>query len=214
MQRLALLALLIFAFSIPDADAQQHKQLRFTAGALLGINASQLDGDDQSGYSKNGIVGGLRGIAHLTPRFDFNVELLYAQRGSKPSAKGNNGERPVTILLNYAETPFLITFKTAEDWDGNYRLQLSTGLSYARLLNSKVEETSGNTPNIAGNENKFKKNDISWKAGLAYLITPKLSLGVRHTFSLTPLLKENAISSESRNSLRSYYLNLHLAYTL
>ena len=214
MQRLALFTLLILILFSSKADAQQRRQQRFTAGALLGINASQLDGDDQSGYSKNGIVGGLRGIARLTPRFDLNVELLYTQRGSKPSANGNNGERPVTIALNYAETPFLITFKTAEDWDGNYRLQLSTGLSYARLLNSKVEETSGNTPNIAGNENKFKKNDISWKAGLAYLITPKLSLGVRHTFSLTPLLKENAISSESRNSLRSYYLNLHLAYTL
>lgn len=218
MQRLALLTVLIFILSIAETDAQRSGQRRFSAGALLGANASQLDGDNQSGYSKNGIMGGLRGIARLTPRLDFNMELLYTQRGSKPSAKGNNGERPITVKLNYAETPFILAYKTVEDWDGNYRLLLSSGISYARLLGSKVEEASGKNPNsepnIAGKEGQFRKNDISWKAGVAYLITPELSVGVRHTVSLTPLLEESANPLEGAPSLRSYYLTFYVGYAL
>ncbi len=218
MQHFTLLLASLFLLLPAETDAQRYRQQRFKAGFILGMTASQIDGDDQKGYEKIGLAGGLRGIARLTPRLDFNVELLYSQRGSKPSPKGTNGERPVDIRLNYAETPFLLTYKFSEDWDGNHRLQLSGGFSYARLLSSKVKE-SGSThsidgPGIAGKEDEFRKNDISWKIGLAYFITSHLSLGLRHTFSFTPILEEEISATKSNNTLRPYYVSVQLAYVL
>lgn len=197
-------------------DAQKQQQ-RFSAGISLGINASQMDGDQQRGYHKLGIQGGLKGIARLSPRFNLNAELMYTQRGARPSPKGNDGSRPVTITLNYAETAFMLTYKTLEDWDGNQRLQLASGLSYARLLNSDVKESSQQIstvdPVFADKIDAFRSDDISWKLGVSYLITDRFLLGARHTISMVPLLSEDS-GVVVEDTLSSYYFSLQATYII
>ena len=202
-----ILSIPIFMLLLPAQLSGQRTKQRFGAGFTLGLNASQLDGDDHKGYSKIGIKGGLVGITRISPRLDIQLELLYSQRGAKPSANTNSTTRSPEISLNYAETPVMISFKTLGGWDGTYRLKILTGFSYARLIGSKVEKDVNSSPSAEILEEAFKKNDISWKVGASIMVTPQLMLGVRHTISLMPLLDLEDIPPPGISNLSGYYLS-------
>ncbi|MFZ1749084.1 MAG: hypothetical protein WAU01_02785, partial [Saprospiraceae bacterium] len=57
----------------------------FKATAILGINASQIDGDTLFGYNKAGITAGARLSYQNTGKIDVALEMLYSQRGSSVS---------------------------------------------------------------------------------------------------------------------------------
>ncbi|MCB0582177.1 MAG: PorT family protein [Phaeodactylibacter sp.] len=188
---------------------------RFGAGAILGLNASQIDGDNQFGYRQFGPAVGLRGIAHLSDRVDLQVELLYSRRGSAArNQDSENPANPVDINLQYAETPILLGFKAIENWDGEYVLHFCSGFSYSRLLRSKVV---AKRPNPAGPddfsipeiEKDFRRNELGWVVGTAYLPIPQLSIGLRHVLALTPLYKGDVPGGKT---LRSYYFQMQVAY--
>ncbi|MCB0563246.1 MAG: PorT family protein [Phaeodactylibacter sp.] len=212
MKPLATLLALCLLFFGPSVYSQ-----RFGAGAILGLNASQIDGDNQFGYRKFGLAGGLRGIAHLSARFDLQVEMLYSLRGSAAKTRGYKGPAtPVDIKLQYAEAPLLLNYKVLENWDGQYVLHFCTGFSYARLLGSEVKErrstpTNQEDFNILEAEKDFKRNEIGWVLGAAFLPIPKLSVELRHVFALNPLFKSDM---HDGRTLRSYYLQLQVAYLL
>ncbi|MEM9824071.1 MAG: porin family protein [Bacteroidota bacterium] len=196
------------------------QQQRFRAGLTLGWNAAQLDGDNHFGYHKFGLEGGLRGAAILHDRLDLVVELLFSQRGSKGSGGSSNNtaniKKPVNISLNYAEAPILLHFKVGENWDGYYSFHLLGGLSYGRLLNSKVTETVFNPNNelevMYGElENDFQRNHLSAILGISWLVRPQIAISLRHVFALTPLHRGRA-DLPGRPRLQSYYLNLSLGY--
>ena len=74
-----IIALFLFNFS----SAQEQ---RFNAGLVVGLNASQIDGDQLAGFDKLGLTAWVRGIAKLGETIDMNIEFLYSERGSKPDA--------------------------------------------------------------------------------------------------------------------------------
>jgi hypothetical protein len=195
---------------LPQQLSAQKRAQRFGTGFTLGINASQMDGDNQRGYSKIGIRGGVVGIARITPRLDMQIELLYAQRGARPSNNSakNGTSEPLEIQLNYAETPLLITYKTLESWEGEYRLNLLTGFSYARLISSKIEQNRNGASEVLKED--FRRNDLSWKVGASLRLTPRLLLGIRHSISLTSLitLDDASTTTSSEANLSVYYLTL------
>lgn len=190
---------------------------RFSAGAVLGINASQIDGDDQFGYRQFGIVGGLQGIAQLSNRLDFKLELLYSQRGARAGA--NEKEKAdyfANVRLQYVETPFLLDYKLLENWDGHYFLHLQSGVQYARLLESKVKEgfkkpSSEEAFTISAQQDNFQRNELSWVVGFSFYPFPKVHISLRHVLGLTPLLQRQ---EPDIRQLRSYYLQLRVGYRL
>ena len=205
--------IILYLFTLgPSAYSQ-----RFGAGAILGLNASQIDGDNQFGYRQFGLAGGLRGVARLSGRFDFQMEMLYSRRGSAAKNREKEGSGyPVDINLQYAEVPVLFNYKAHENWNGQYVLHFCTGFSYSRLLRSQVKakhaQPAGQEDfNIAEVERDFNKNEIGWVAGAAFLPIPKLSVGLRHVFALNPLFKSD---EQAGKTLRSYYLQLQVAYLL
>lgn len=190
---------------------------RFGAGAILGLNASQIDGDNQFGYRRFGPAFGLRGIAQLSDRFALQVEMLYSYRGSAAkNRESENTAKPVDIKLQYAEAPILLAFKAIENWDGQYVLHFCSGFSYSRLLRSEVVAKHPNPANpgdfsIPEIERDFRRNELGWVVGAAYLPVPKISIGLRHVLALTPLYKSDAPGGKT---LRPYYFQLQAAFLL
>ena len=193
------------------ADAQ-----RFKAGVVVGINAAQLDGDDQMGYTKLGISSGLRGEAIISKRLQLGMELLFSQRGAKPSRK-TRGPEAITIRLNYAEIPVLANIWIGKpiDKQENYRFQFQTGIAFARLLNLSIDEP----PLGALKEGQlllndlapdFNKKDWSFILGLHYYFNQNTALGIRHNISLSKLYNSAEFPDRINKSLRSYFLNLQL----
>jgi hypothetical protein len=194
-------------------------QDRFSAGMVLGLNAAQLDGDDQSGYSRSGLHAGLRACAELSGKVYFSVELIYSQRGAKPPSNQASIRNPVTIRLNYAEVPFLLNIYTGKQKKSIPGLHLNFGLSYSRLLNSKVEEYNitsygkDKMTYVEKSEN-FRSNDLNLIIGGIYFFNPNFGFGLRHSYSLSPVFRREDFPEKQVQSLRSYHLTFSAVYML
>ncbi len=184
------MSLLLFALVISIARAQT-----FEAGAVAGINASQVNGDFLAGFDKLGVHLGLKVIAHLTAKSQVSVELLYSQRGSRSNARAFE---PLKIITNYVEIPILFGLK---DWlrDDYYKMRLEGGVSVGRLFDSRVETVGGDL-DVA----EFAKFDLSLIADATFYAKEKLGFGLRYTTSVTPLLDNAAHRTFPR--LRGYLL--------
>ncbi len=74
---------IFYCFNNSIAQKSNEADQRIRGGAILGITASQVDGDDYAGYHKVGIVGGFVGQIPVSKKFFFSTEILYVQKGAK-----------------------------------------------------------------------------------------------------------------------------------
>jgi hypothetical protein len=181
-----------------------YSQQRFRAGVILGLNASQVNGDDIGGYNKLGLHGGLKGIAKLDERKEFSLELLYAQRGSYQKDSPFGG--PLKINLQYVEVPFVFTYK---DWldeeEEYYRIQANAGFSFGRLL--KADAEGSKFDDITSD---FNATDIGVTVGIDYFTRKNFGFGLRWTRSINKLY--NNKKDPGRNSLVGYFLSFRGQY--
>ena len=218
----ALLLLAVFFFLLPTTiDAQSYKRKRskdrrFKAGVVLGMNAAQIDGDDQVGYNHIGVSAGLRGIAVVSPGVELSFELLYSQKGSTPSDDGPR-KNALTFDLNYAEVPILINILSKEGWDEYRHFHLQVGFSYARLLSSNVKESLNRPLRVqevpySTLEEEFNSNEINIIVGGAYYFNRHFGLALRHGVATSKIFNKNDYPHLTNKSLRSYYLNIQAIY--
>jgi len=225
----ALSILLIFC-SLTSLLAQRGKRgisnsERFNAGVILGLNVSQLDGDYFTGYDKSGLTGGIKGIVRLTPRLDFNMELLYSEKGSKIFSGNKLGTSPIKdriVYLTYVDVPFLFKYLLKKEENS---FHAEGGLIYSRLIDSKISENLRNPATEFSYQsilNDFNSADISWVGGLGYTWKGGISIHSRFVFGLTQFYQnENFIPSTGTSTnlpavefLRNYYVSFQIAYTL
>ena len=197
---------------------------RFNAGVIIGFNTSQLDGDFFTGYNKNGLTGGLKGIVKLTPRLDFNMEFLYSKKGSTIFAGNFNGTTPLkdrTIDLTYIDVPFLFKWMLENDASSWH---IEGGLIYSRLINSEVEEVLNDPERQFSYQTiieDFGSNDVSWVGGLGYTHKSGVSIHGRFVYGLTKFYEKNELETNpaavipgSVDFLRNYYLSFQIAYAI
>ncbi|MBL0099049.1 MAG: hypothetical protein IPP49_02535 [Saprospiraceae bacterium] len=67
------------------AFAQPMSAQRFKAAAIVGANASQIDGDNLYGFNKLGVSAGGRLSYVNNKSLDFAMEMLISQRVSRES---------------------------------------------------------------------------------------------------------------------------------
>ena len=184
-----------------------HAQQRFKAGLVLGLNASQLQGDDSAGYRKLGVQGGLRAITILKDRMDFIIEMLYSQRGSFDGNEILFPDGNLDINLQYVEVPVMISYK---DWldeeKGFYKLQATTGFTYSRLVEASASGSKHDNEVV-----NFNDNNYSFNIGVEYFAGPKFSLGARWTRSIN-LLFNNEKHNENLDALFGYFLSFRGVY--
>jgi hypothetical protein len=201
-------------------------QSPFKAGAIVGINFAQIDGDHQSGYDKFGTTFGLRGGFRIKKNLDIMTELLYLEKGTVPSEKGitNFDGRRATITYKYAEVPLLLSHYIRKNEMGFYQWNIYTGVSYGQLLRSSSTVEVKNALNVdisksIGQENLNKK-DFAFILGLNYMIIPNLGLGVRNSVSLnnvyinpSPEKSSNGrVLRDSYLKFRNYFVSIQLQY--
>lgn len=234
MKKISLIILLFVVVLPLQMEAQSRKRFqpkqRFEAGLLLGFTAAQMDGDDFTGYDKLGVVGGLQSVVLITPRLNFAVELLYAQRGTRVEYNNSFSKAKDRIMqLDYAEVPILLQIKLNEPTeDRKTVLTLETGMSYGRLINTQITEvTSRLQRTFTGIQNDFKTSEISAIVGLNAEIIPKLHLGFRSVTAINRIYKNEelfgkpitaadlfSLQPREYTFLRNYHLAFYTSYTL
>ena len=117
-----------------------HAQ-RFKASGIIGINLSQIDGDDLYGFSKLGLTAGVKLSYPVKDIMDINLEMLYSQRGST-SGFGFGSDPDIFTDLKYIDLPITFSIK---DWyiedDKYHKVSAHAGISPAYLF--AVKSTNG-----------------------------------------------------------------------
>lgn len=160
----------------------------FFAGAVLGANYSQVDGDNFAGYFKMGLNTGLITFAKFSNHIAGSVELLYSPKGSKASGTqvprlANDRSTVLTdykIQLNYLEVPVLLNFF---DKRGNH---FGAGISYNQLVRSRETYRDG-FGNLYENDSKlypFRKMDVEGMLDVSLKVWKQLHFDIRYAYSL------------------------------
>ncbi len=173
---------LLFGFYSNFCVAQRGFDLYLTAG----MNASQMQGDQLAGFHKPGLHAGLKTGFSLENKWELNLELLYNQKGSRPSLAQSAPNTSQVTQLDYFEIPVYATYN---DWyipEGDYyKVGIHMGLAYAYLF--RVKTTSA----LFGSQENFKEYDVNAFAGFFFAFSPKWSLTVRYSNSFIRIYQDD-----------------------
>lgn len=154
--------------------------------AILGMNLSQVDGDEVFGFHKVGLnVGG--GV--LIPfdkkgRWDVSMELLYNQKGSyqRPQYNDSLDGKLITgeykLDLNYVEIPVMVMFTDKE------LISAGAGLSYGRLIGVKEWEHGRRIESTSLGSGTYSVHDLGILADFRVRIWKALKFNLRYQYSL------------------------------
>ena len=191
---------LCFALSIVSYLTDLQAQT-FRAGAIFGVNASQINGDFIAGFDKIGLHMGLKVVSDISEKVSWSTELLYSERGSRAGSRFSD---PFKIAVNYVEIPLTVVFK---DWmkDDFYKMWFEGGVSAGRIISEKVEDIGGNA-SLEG----LNQTDISAIASATIFSSENLGFTLRYTHSINLLRDEKKNPNLSR--YRGYFLTLRGLY--
>ena len=147
--RYAILFLYLLVFS--SATYAQS----FDAYIELGINASQIDGDELAGYNQPGLRLGAHVALPLDSGWLVRGGMVYSGKGSR------HGERdPLFQILrvNYLELPVVAQYALLE------KVSLTAGFTANYLIQAKVDGGGG----FESIRDQFRDFDVCYTAGVIY----------------------------------------------
>ena len=167
----ASLLLILILFSIVSVHSQGFK-----AGFIGGFTASQVAGDELSGFNKAGILAGGFVNCPISASSLAQLEIVFMQKGSKKPYTAESGTLYV-MRLSYIEIPVLFKYEL------NSKFILEAGPSIGVLVFSEEEDEYG----IEEGRPPFNSLDISGCIGLNYKLSDKWIFDMRFTNSVIPM---------------------------
>lgn len=149
----------------------------FEGGVLLGLTASQIDGDNYRGYNKVGLQGGGWVRRMFTYTVGGQMELRYVQKGA---LKTNTVKDPTysRTALHYVDIPLMVQYVY------NERIVLELGLDPEVLMKARLEDENGVIPIPDPTYNRFTMSAV---AGLGYRFLEVFSAHFRFNYSILPI---------------------------
>jgi len=153
---------------------------RFEGGIIGGLNASQVDGDNYSGYHKPGVAVGGYVQTDISRTVFAGMELKLMQKGSRNiDSLATNGQIKYIMRLNYVDLPVYLGIRTSE------RISLLVGLSSGYLISGKEFNDYGQLP--VEDRHPFNAFDLQTMIGFRFQFTKRLFVDVRGAYSMLPI---------------------------
>ena len=154
----------------------------FRAGVQFGIVASQVDGDNLTGYNKAGPFAGLFVNRPLGERSSFQLEMNYIQKGSRKNANPAKGIYDSYLMrLNYVEIPVLYKYEMKN------HIGFHGGLAVAYLISHLEKDIYGPIDPASSTAPEFRDFDIDFIAGLSYNFKGPWVFVFRFSYSVIPI---------------------------
>jgi hypothetical protein len=151
---------------------------RFHGGVMVGLAATQLDGDNLGGYNKPGVRFGGWVNTHIKPNMILQLELEYIQKGSKISDAELEQQKYYHCRLNYIQVPLLAKTTLMP------RLEGEAGIAASYLTRSLEDKDGGGF--LQANPD-FTQFELSGLVSLGYQLLENLTVNVRFNYSLLPV---------------------------
>lgn len=178
--------------------------------AFLGMNLSQVDGDQAYGYKRAGLHGGLGAIVPIYKQGNFDIEfaleVAFNQRGAHQRQQyfGDSVTGAYDLYLNYLEVPVLFYFNDKQI------ASLGLGFSYGRLVGLKEYEHGHLTDvNLSyTGDDKYNLNDFCLLADVKLRVYERLKFGVRFQYSMKSIrTRQFYLINGEPGDLRQQYNN-------
>jgi len=176
--------LLLFGFNEIEVKAQIIK-----GEAILGMNLTQVDGDQVYGFKKVGLnvgAGVLIPFQMVFPsvkNWDVSIEALFSQKGANQKAQYNDSilNYAYRINLDYAEVPVLVMYTDKEF------ISAGAGFAWGRLVGVKEWEHGQLVESTTVNGGPYSKNDFSILVDARIRIYKQLKFNLRYQYSLVKI---------------------------
>lgn len=150
----------------------------FKTGVLVGMSASQVEGDGYGGYKKVGAMLGGYSSLNLSEDWSIQFEIMYIGKGSRKIARPDKGDYDAFKLnLNYVEVPVAIKRKINV-------FDVEAGPYYGRLFGYRMEDVFGQIPVL---NFPFKASDWGVFFGVQYQVNDQIAINVRSKNSVIPI---------------------------
>ena len=170
----------------------------FGGGIILGVNTSQVGGDNLSGFHKAGPIIGFFSNKSINSQINLQFEMYYTQKGSNNQDMNNNLNTNYflpDITLKYIETPLIIQYYLKN------RLLLEGGITAAYLMDGYYNDLYGKINNQSNFP--FKKYDVGVVVGVNYKYSKTISFNTRLSNSVIPIGKEDSSIFDATNNYNS-----------
>ncbi len=178
MKRIVLFVFLLLNLTL--LNAQENKV--FYGGAYAGLSASQLSGDQLSGYKKAGLYAGAFVNIHVSEKSAVQLEISYIQKGSRSVSK--NLGLIYAVNLQYFEVPLLYK------WQFHKRFGFEVGPATGFLI--KTNNVEKDYMGLLPNRPDFNRIDLSAMGGFSIGIVEHLKLDLRFSQSVLPVRKHSS----------------------
>ncbi len=197
--KLTLLILFIAFIALPVSFAQ-----RIMGAAVVGVNATQVDGDEVYGFHKFGLNTGLAAIVPFGNKWSVSLETIYNQKGAHQKKQANDSlDGSYDLKLNYLEVPFLIQY-TDKDI-----VTVGTGISWGRLVDISEQRNGYNMPGTTIESGIYRSSDLNLLFDIKFRLIDRLRFNVRYAYSLRPIATREVIDSKTgKPNIRDQYNNL------
>lgn len=190
--KILILSALLFCFGVSYAQ-------EFKGGLVLGINASQVDGDNLSGYNKIGPLLGVSITRKLkADHFSVRGEFLLSVKGAKAFIDENNiGVVDLRKLNNvYIDIPLMLQYQYK-------KFTFEAGPTLGVLLYATREDIKGKTT-VTSDYNRF---ELAAFLGVDYGLKKGWSVFGRYSYSMMCIAGINCGSVFTNPKLRAGYFN-------
>lgn len=212
----------IFLILVIGLMAFQAYPQRFIGSVILGMNTSQVDGDEVYHFRKFGVNGGGSVMVALNEKQTWfaTIELLYTQKGSYQKAavkmsdtldldghnidysKPFNEKIKYKLNLDYVEVPILFHYE-----DPRTGWALGLGASWGRLVNVKEIENGWRTTTSL-RSGTYRKSDWSAIADLKIRLWKGLKLNFRYQYTFVPIRTRTYYIGTPKERVRKQFNNV------
>jgi hypothetical protein len=173
----------------------------------LGFNATQVFGDDISGFRKFGANGGAGTYIRLPKNFSVGFEILYNQKGSRA---GSNEKLLDTVyeyklILDYIDVPVMISYHDKD------RAIFSVGLAYTALVRYKELRNEKEWEYAEGSP--YKRNGMEFVSSFTFIFAKHYGVNIRYCASLIDITSRPLPFSDRKGGGQiNNYLSLRGTY--
>ncbi len=206
MKHSLLLLSILFSFLSVFSQEISTERSNFKGGLRAGFTASQISGDDLSGFNKLGAYAG--GFVNFplsqNAKWKLQVELNFIMKGSSLFTRGVNSPnigRKYTLNLFYTETPVMVKYNFFK----GFELELGPSINF--LFASKEVNEQGDL-----HRKPFRFYEFSVVVGLSYLFVEHWGINFRFSNSIIPVRIPNWVINQWVNKQYNTVLALSAYY--
>jgi hypothetical protein len=161
---------------------------RFYGGVRAGFTASQISGDDLSGFHKIGASVGafVNHAIHPSGRLKLQLEIDFTMKGSHSYTPRNTfTDNFYSLTLGYVEVPLMVVWTAGKWtlWGKPFQFELEAGPVFGVNVFSREREANG----LIVGRPPFRWYEFSAMAGISLMVAEHHSVNFRYENSIVPV---------------------------